>query len=125
MPHFQQTKSLANGCTNRGTSTLSSHLAEHLHISHHPQRIGFTANHVRHLVFVDTLWIGNVIASMKSFCTNSCLLCMKERYFIFKHRLKNPCNLLNQNLDIHKGCIHNPKFHRFQTMICHEVDDGS
>ena len=33
-------------------------------------------------------------------------------------------NLLNQSLDIHKGCLHKPKFHRF-TMICQVVDDGS
>ena len=123
--HFQLTKVLANGNDNWGSSTLSSHLAEHLHISHHPQRTGFCANHVRHLVFVDVLWIGNVVMCMKSFRTNHCLLCMKERYFLFHHRMKHRHTLLNQNLDIHKGCTHNPAFHRFTTTICQPVDDDT
>ena len=50
---------------------------------------------------------------MKSFRTRSCILCMKERWFIFKHRKSNIQSVLNMNLEVHKGCKHKTKFHRF------------
>ena len=53
------------------------------------------------------------ISAMKSFRTRSCILCMKERWFIFKHRKSNIQSVLNMNLEVHKGCKHKTKFHRF------------
>ena len=110
--HFQTTKKQANG-QEVSSTTLSSHLVDQLHISHHPRRQGFQVDNVRPLVFVDVEWKGNPISTMKSFKTRSCILCMKERWFIFNHRDANPQTVLNQNLEVHKGCKHSTRFHRF------------
>jgi len=95
------------------STTLSTHLVPHLHVAHHPRRQGFRAHHVRPLLFVDVIWVGNVINYMKTFQTQACCLCMQERYLIFKHRMADPLSVLNQGLGIHKGCVHKTKFHRF------------
>jgi len=110
--HIGVTKKVAEG-TPVDSTTLSSHLAEHLKISHHPMTTGFTSDNVRAIIKVDVVWAGDVIRVMKTFKTQSCALCMKERFFIFKAKMKDNAKVLNQNLDIHRGCRHNPKFHRF------------
>jgi len=113
--HFHVTKCQANRGVNEtgASSTLSTHIVEHLHIAHHPRRTGFTADNVRPNIFVDPLWTGSVIGCMKTFKTVECSLCMKERYYIFKCKMKYGDSVLNDCLDIHQGCRHNPKFHRF------------
>lgn len=110
--HFQVTRKQASG-RDVASTTLSSHLTDHLHISHHPRRIGFHVDQIRPLIHVDIEWKGDTIAAMKSFRTRSCILCMKERWFIFKHRNSNIHSVLNQNLEVHKGCKHQTRFHRF------------
>ena len=109
--HFLVTKNRANGGPD--TTTLSSHLVDHMHIAHHPRRMGFTRDQVRPLISVDVEWSGNIIDSMKTFKSRSCILCMKERFSIFKHQNTSPQTVLNQNLEIHSGCKHKTSFHRF------------
>jgi hypothetical protein len=37
----------------------------------------------------------------------------KERYFIFMHKKFHPTSTMNDGLNIHKGCSHRTKFHRY------------
>ena len=120
---FNMTKNLANGSTSSGSSTISAHLREHLHVAHHLRCQGFTASHVRPLVFVDSVWVGNVLSCMKPFQTQHCQLCMKERYYLFHHRKRNPTSIMNENLGIYSGCPHKPKFHRFLLRSDNDEDD--
>jgi hypothetical protein len=59
------------------------------------------------------LWQGNPISAVKSFGTQHCILCNKERLAIFKQFKKDPQSLINSCGEIYGGCLHKPKFHRY------------
>ena len=60
-----------------------------------------------------TLWQGNPISAVKTFGTQHCILCNRERLEIFKRFKKNPQSLINSCGEIFGGCLHKPKFHRY------------
>ena len=59
------------------------------------------------------LWQGNPISTVKTFKTNHCMLCNRERLEIFKRHNKEPQSLINSCGEIFGGCSHNPHFHRY------------
>jgi len=59
------------------------------------------------------LWQGNPISAVKTFGTQHCILCNRERLEIFKRFKKNPQSLINSCGEIFGGCLHKPKFHRY------------
>ena len=113
--HLQVCRAQANRPEGvEGTSTsLSTHMVNHMHIDHWGRRQGFTVDNFRPTIKVKLVWIGDPFSCMKSHRAIDCKPCMKERHCIFNHRMKDPKSLVNSSLDIHHGCNHNPKFHRF------------
>ena len=93
--------------------SLSTHMVNHVRIDHWGRHQGFTVDNFRPTLKIKLAWIGNPFSCMKSHRTIDCKLCMKERYHIFNHRMKDTKSLINSSLDIHHGCNHNPKFHGF------------
>jgi hypothetical protein len=59
------------------------------------------------------LWQGNPISAVKTFGTQNCTLCNRERLEIFKRFKNNPQSLINSCGEIYGGCLHRPKFHRY------------
>ena len=59
------------------------------------------------------LWQGNPLSTVKTFETNHCMLCNRERLEIFKRNNKEPKSLINSHNEIFGGCHHKPHFHRY------------
>ena len=76
---------------------------------------GTTNKDIRVLVKfkVDILWKGGPLSCIKSFETQACKLCAKERLEILKFTKKTPQQAFNKSCEIFGGCRHNPHFHRF------------
>lgn len=62
---------------------------------------------------IDILWKGNPLAVVKTFGTNCCKLCAKERLEILKLTRRYPDLAINKCSEIYGSCRHKPKFHRF------------
>ena len=76
----------------------------------------------------EVLWNGNPISIMKTFQSNKCILCSKERVEILKHIWKDPKNVINQRNEIYGACKHKPHFHWFQkleTAALYSTDEPS
>jgi hypothetical protein len=59
-------------------------------------------------------WQGNPISAVKTFRSNKCTLCTKERVEILKASRRSPELLINSCNEIYGGCRHNPAFHRYK-----------
>ena len=68
------------------------------------------------------LWQGNPLSTVKTFKTNHCMLCNRERLEIFKRYNKEPKSLINSHNEIFGGCHHNPHFHRYCRKTTSTVD---
>jgi hypothetical protein len=66
---------------------------------------------------IKIIWQGDPILCNKSFRTNKCLLCAKEKFEILKRSIKDKNNQINLCNEIYGGCRHNPKFHRLKEQI--------
>jgi hypothetical protein len=83
---------------------------------------------VREMLKVEIVWKGNPIGCMKTFGSNSCNLCMKERLAILNMTRKNPKKLINSRNEICGACRHKTRFHRFHRQPKNNhpsTDDGS
>ena len=69
---------------------------------------------LRELSTFKILWRGNMISMMKTFGTNWCKLCMKERIEILKRTYKDPTKIINSCNEIYGACKHKANFHRYQ-----------
>ena len=79
--HFKEVKDLVK--LGKTSNTLAHHFAQHIDPKMGPYIS--TAN-IHSMVSMKVLWQGNPRSCMKTFCTNACTLCMKERL----ECLKNP-----------------------------------
>ncbi len=70
------------------------------------------------------LWQGNPISAVKTFGTQHCILCNRERLEIFKRFKKNPQSLINSCGEIFGGCLHKPKFHRYSNKQTPSTDES-
>ena len=70
---------------------------------------------LRAIANFEILWQGNCLCTVKTFGTDRCKLCMRERVEILKVRKNEPTKLINLCLEIYGACRHKPKFHRFST----------
>jgi hypothetical protein len=67
----------------------------------------------RNSIKCSIIWQGNPINVVKTFGTQNCALCNRERIEILKQSRKNPKSLINSCNEIYGACRHNPKFHRY------------
>ena len=74
---------------------------------------------VRELFRYDTLWIGNNVQLNRTFGTNRCALCAKERMKILNisNCLRDMSKLINYKSEVYFGCRHKPQFLRFTKII--------
>jgi hypothetical protein len=61
---------------------------------------------------IKIIWKGDPLICNKSFRTNKCLLCAKEKFEILKRSMTDRKNQINSCNEIYGGCQHIPKFHR-------------
>ena len=73
-----------------------------------------TPTYLREMSKFKILWRGGIISMMKSFGTNWCKLCMKERIEILHRTYKDKGNLINSNCEIYGACKHKASFHRYK-----------
>ena len=99
--------------------TFSDHFATHF-----IGRDKITVGQIRPIISVEILWQGNPIGCMKTFSKRTCVLCMRERSFIYDNYKKNKKKLINSRSEIYGGCRHKTKFHRFERNIYPAHDDG-
>ena len=105
--HTQVTKCHATGGTTSATS-YSRHFGRLF--ANFPKVTGkLHRNSVTHSI----VWQGNPISAVKTFGTNHCMLCNKERLEILKLARFKPHLLINSCNEIYGACRHKPKFHRY------------
>ena len=80
---------------------------------------------LRNLMEITILWKGNPLSTVKTFGTNRCILCDKERIHIFKWMRTKPDLLINSCNELYGACRHKPKFHRFATALSSSTDESS
>jgi hypothetical protein len=68
----------------------------------------------RENITCEILWQGNPISAVKTFRSNNCVLCTKERVGTLKASRESPELLINSCNEIYGGCRHNPAFHRYK-----------
>ena len=108
--HFADTKDLVNN--EKFSDSFAKHFA-----SHFKDKNNISRGDVRNITNVEIICQGNLISSVKTFKNLNCSLCTRERLEIYeamKVDKKNQSNpLINSSNELHGGCRHNPKFHRF------------
>ena len=72
-----------------------------------------TPSTLREMSTFKVLWRGGIISMMKSFGTNLCKFCIKERIEILNRTYKDKGNLINSNSEIYGACKHKSRFHRY------------
>jgi len=115
--HFSETRRQIN--TSKSSDSFSAHFSSHF------QRNDTSINvqHIRRIVNMKILWQGNAISCMKSFCTNGCSLCMKERLTILDMMKKQPDMIINTNNELFGACRHKTRFHKYTNTNNPRTDD--
>jgi hypothetical protein len=109
-----------------GSDTFARHFASHIDWSNlvrDEKGCLLKSSAVYPLVRTKVLWRGSPISCMKSFGTNKCTLCMKERRIILDRSTRNQGNLINQRTEIYGACRHLPNFHRYCVPATVSTDD--
>jgi hypothetical protein len=101
------------------SDSFANHFADHI-----TQDKGVKRKDVRKHMSVDILWKGNPITTMKTYGTNHCALCMKERMAILEQWKKDKSKLINSKSEIYGACRHRTRFHRLIRNIPPSTDDG-
>ena len=119
--HFSETKDLANN--NKQSDSFAKHFASHFKDKE------IARGDVRKITSVDILWQGKPISCVKTFKKLNCSLCTRERLEIYqamKKEKENNTNLLINSLnELYGACRHNPRFHRYCTIIPQSADDAA
>jgi hypothetical protein len=65
----------------------------------------------------EIVWQGNPLNCVKTFGTNGCKLCAKERLEILKLTRFTPDLAINSCNEVYGACRHKPRFHRFDSQL--------
>ena len=112
---FADVKNLVND------GDFSDSFAKHFasHFKNDDGENDITKGDVQSIANVETLWQGKPISTVETFKNPNCSLCTGERLEIHKavklDKKNNTNFLVNALSELHGGCGHVPKFHRF----CH------
>ena len=121
--HFADTKDLVNN--DKFSDSFAKHFASHFKNNNGNN---ISRGDVRNIAKVEIMWQGNPISSVKTFRNLNCSLCARERLEIhkaMKHEKANNTNfLINSSNELHGGCRHNPKFHRFCYVCPKSADEA-
>ena len=94
--HFGQVKDLVKkGMT---SDSFAQHFAQHIDST---KQNSIRTRDIRAMVKMDIIWQGDPISCMKTFGTNSCKLCMKERLEILHRHRADPFSIINSNNKIY------------------------
>ena len=63
---------------------------------------------------VETVWKGDPMSTVKTFGSNRCKLCARERLAIVHALRKEPEKCINSCSELYGACRHKPRFHRFR-----------
>ena len=121
--HFGEVKDLIK--LGKSSDTFAYHFAQHIDPTLHTT---INVPKIRGMVKMEVLWQGDPISCMKSFGTNACSLCMRERVEILNQHRKDPNSLINSNTEIYGACRHKTRFHRYHmdnSTHTYSTDDGS
>ena len=118
--HFSETKQLVND--NMLSDSFAKHFAGHFNNNERIAR-----GDVRNITKIEILWQGKPISSIKTFKKLNCNLCTRERIEIYKAMKRDKENntnfLINSLNEVYGACRHNPKFHRYCSIIPKSADD--
>lgn len=73
----------------------------------------FKPKTIKENVNFSILWAGNPISLTKTFGTDKCVLCSKERRLIVENKRIFGNSVINNNSEIYGKCRHNAHFHHF------------
>jgi GIY-YIG catalytic domain len=76
----------------------------------------FSARLLRNMFSCSIIWRANPHSAIKSFATNHCVLCSRERLEILKMHRYKPHLLINSCNEIYGACRHKPRFHRYKSI---------
>ena len=113
--HFGNVRDLINH--NTPADSFATDCADKLTTEEGTRRV--KASDARQLVkFVEILWQGHPLSTVKSLRQLTYRLCSKERLYLYKARLKDKeedeSNLINSCNEFYGACRHVPRFHRYQ-----------
>ena len=106
------------------SDSFAQHFAQHIDST---KKNTIRTRDIRAMVKMDIIWQGDPISCMKTFGTNSCKLCMKERLEILHRHRADPSSIINSNNEIYGACRHKTKFHRYimdSRDHCSSTDEG-
>ena len=103
--HYAETRALQK--TGKRSDSFARHFAGLY------RRMDIRPTLLRNETTCSVLWKGNPISAVKTFGTNNCLLCNKERLEILKMNRYKPDLLINSCHEIYGACRHKPRFHRY------------
>ena len=99
--HFADVTNLVN--KNQSSDSFAAHMAGHIHQNFKGEATNGLA---RAMVKLRILWQGDPISCMKTFGTNKCTLCMKERTSILNQSRKDHKMMVNSRSEIYGACRH-------------------
>jgi GIY-YIG catalytic domain len=82
----------------------------------------FSPNLLRNMYTCSIIWQANPHSAVKTFGTNHCILCSRERLEILKMSRYKPHLLINSCNEVYGACRHKPKFHRYKSI--HSTDEA-
>ena len=117
--HFNDVQSKIK--KNKASDSYAEHFAI-VHKTNDPTGIPSPATQ-RDNINSRVIWQGNPMSAVKSFGTNNCLLCNREKLAILKQSLKDKYCMINSCSEVYGACRHIPRFHRFPERHDPSTDD--